>query len=90
MRQTHASAPLASTRCPRHSLLLLDGPLDFLRTLLETTARVPLFVRDPSHPESFGKHAAALVENVDIYPTILDLVGLHEYGSALWPPLEGT
>lgn len=63
------------------------------RTLLETTARVPLFVRDPSMPQSFGTRVPAIVENVDIFPTVAELAGLQREASdergLLWPPLEG-
>jgi arylsulfatase A-like enzyme len=60
------------------------------RTLLETTARVPLLIRDPDYPQSFGKSVGGLVENIDIFPTLVDIAGSPDDKDKLWPPLEGT
>jgi len=60
------------------------------RTLYETNARVPLIIHDPDFPESFGQSAPGLVENVDIFPTLIDLTGIPDPSDTqLFPPLEG-
>jgi arylsulfatase A-like enzyme len=56
---------------------------------METTARIPLFIRDPARPDSHGQRFRGLVESLDIYPTIVDIVGLRDKQASLWPPLEG-
>ncbi len=60
------------------------------RTLYETNARVPLIIRDPDIPESFGANASALVENVDIFPTLIEMAGLPDPKDRVFPPLEGA
>lgn len=45
------------------------------RTLWENAARVPLIIRVPWLPGSAGKRATQLVELVDIYRTVCDLLG---------------
>ena len=42
--------------------------------VFENVARVPLVVRVPWLPRTFGRRSAALVELVDVYPTLFDLV----------------
>ena len=42
----------------------------------ETGVRVPLIIRDPSLPASHGKRSMALVELLDVYPTLADLAGV--------------
>lgn len=59
------------------------------RTLYETNARVPLIIHDPDFPETYGTSTPALVENVDIFPTLIDLAGLPDPKGRLFPPLEG-
>merc|ERR1712137_45896 len=45
-------------------------------TNFETDTRVPLFVRAPWKPRAMGKRTAALVEHVDMYPSVAELVGV--------------
>jgi arylsulfatase A-like enzyme len=42
----------------------------------ETDARVPLFVRVPWKPETMGKRTSALVELIDMYPSLAELAGV--------------
>jgi len=63
-------------------------------SLFEDSARVPLIISAPGNDESAGKKSDALVELVDLYPTILDYAGLEEKapsnldGVSLRPLLE--
>jgi uncharacterized sulfatase len=54
------------------------------RSIMEESAKVPLIVCDPRRKQR-GKVSKAMVEMVDIYPTLADLAGL-----AKPPHLEGT
>lgn len=38
--------------------------------------RVPLIIRDPYIPQSHGKRSEALVELVDVMPTLAELAGV--------------
>jgi arylsulfatase A-like enzyme len=42
----------------------------------ETGVRVPLIIRDPTLPQSHGQRSTALVELVDVMPTLADLAGV--------------
>ena len=53
-------------------------------TNFENATRAPLIIKVP-HSESSGSHSQALVEYVDLYPTLLELTG-HEIPNYL----EGT
>lgn len=46
------------------------------RTNWELGTRVPLIMRVPWMPSSVGKRTKALVELVDIYPTVCDMLGI--------------
>lgn len=67
------------------------------RTLFDHASRVPLFIRDPWHPAARGRHVTdALVELVDVLPTLLELSGANQrvpppsslQGRSLLPLLE--
>ncbi len=63
-------------------------------SLFEDSTRVPLLVSAPSFAASAGKSCDALVELIDLYPTIADLTGLADrapkklQGMSLRPWLE--
>jgi arylsulfatase A-like enzyme len=42
----------------------------------ESSYRIPGIVRDPRHPETQGKVVGAFTENVDVFPTICDAIGV--------------
>ncbi len=44
----------------------------------ELDARVPLIIASPEHRASHGKTTDALVELVDLFPTLVDLAGIEE------------
>ena len=58
------------------------------QTLFETNAQIPLLVFVPWLPQSHGQRVAALVEAVDIYPSLTDLVGI-SHTIQDWDELEG-
>ena len=57
---------------------------------LQNSLRAPLILKDPS--SSKGIHSSALVQYIDIYPTLMDLLGLelpeHLEGRSLTPLLK--
>jgi len=42
----------------------------------ETDARIPLIIHAPHRPHTWGTRQPALVEHVDLYPTISELSGI--------------
>ena len=53
------------------------------RTNFDHATRVPLFVRDPSRPSSFGRNLVhSPVELVDVLPTMYDLAGATKHAAA--------
>ena len=54
----------------------------------EAGVRVPLIIRDPALPQSHGKKSTALVELIDVFPTLADLSGLKPPGGSE-APLDG-
>ena len=46
------------------------------RSNWELGTRVPLIMRVPWMPSSVGKRSRALVELVDVYPTVCDIIGI--------------
>lgn len=59
------------------------------RTLWENAARVPLVVRVPWEPASAGRRSGALVELVDVYRTVCDVMGV-PLPAGDTHPVEGT
>jgi arylsulfatase A-like enzyme len=61
-------------------------------TLFENSARVPLIIAAPGFEGTRGKQSDAVVELVDLYPTLADLAGLeappHLQGASVRPQLE--
>ncbi|AXS39327.1 alkaline phosphatase family protein [Breoghania sp. L-A4] len=59
----------------------------------EQSYHVPLIIRDPARPESFGACVEGFSESVDIFPTLMAAAGLdapaHLDGCSLVPALEG-
>ena len=47
------------------------------RSLYEHDARVPLIISDPTRPEGHGSRSQALVELVDVLPTLAELTGIN-------------
>ena len=58
----------------------------FKQTNWELATRIPLIIRAPWKPASQGKNSYALVESVDLYRTISELVGAPKPGD----DIEGT
>ncbi|TWU62550.1 Arylsulfatase [Crateriforma conspicua] len=66
-----------------HGLHLGEHGLTRKTTAFELDARVPLIIRAPGHKS--GQRSAAIVELLDLYPTLTELCGL-----AAAPDLEGV
>lgn len=58
------------------------------RSLYEHDCRVPLIIADPREKNSHGSRSRALVELVDVLPTLVDLAGLLSF-AVKGPPLSG-
>jgi iduronate 2-sulfatase len=56
-------------------------------SLFKESTRVPLLISAPGFEKSAGKSSGGIVELIDIYPTIVDLIGLKEKAPAI---LQGT
>ena len=56
-------------------------------SLFEESTRVPLLISAPGFQASAGKKASAIVELIDLYPTVADLLGLKDKAPAI---LQGT
>jgi len=62
----------------------------------EDTTRIPLIISSPSHKANHGKVCESIVEAIDLYPTLGDLVGRKAQlpkllqGESLRPLLENT
>lgn len=54
------------------------------KTNFELTTRVPLLIAAPDYTGSHGKSTTALLDLVDLYPTITDLAGLPPPSSEPW------
>ncbi|MFN7138892.1 MAG: sulfatase-like hydrolase/transferase, partial [Limisphaerales bacterium] len=63
-------------------------------SLFEESTRVPLLISAPGFKQTAGKTAKGIVELIDLYPTIADLLGLKDHapsnlqGTSLRPLLE--
>ena len=66
--------PDSPQRRPR---LTLNDPDQRLQSNFDLVARIPLVVHIPWLPGSHGKRTSALVEAVDLMPTVLEALGLH-------------
>jgi arylsulfatase A-like enzyme len=59
----------------------------------DESQHVPLIVRDPRMPAGFGRKVEAFTESVDVFPTVLDVLGTsprhHPDGRSLAPFLAG-
>ncbi|MBK9179155.1 MAG: sulfatase-like hydrolase/transferase [Acidimicrobiales bacterium] len=68
----------------------LTGKLGFF----EPSYHVPGIVRDPRHPATFGRTVEAFTENVDVFPTICEAMGIEVPaqcdGLPLTPFLQGV
>eukprot|EP00911_Craspedida_sp_UC1_P000600 UC1_evm1s458 len=53
-------------------------------TVWELATHVPMIVSDPAQPDTHGRTSTALVESVDLYPTLVELSGIPQL-----PPTEG-
>jgi len=80
-----------------HGEMLGDQWLWGKNTPLDAALRIPLIIRDPRQPQSFGQHISAITESIDIAPTLVDWIDLDSdkktYGSfdgtSLLPLLSG-
>ena len=63
-----------------HGYHLGEGDSWYKQTNWELATRIPLIIRAPWKPESQGKNSYALVESVDLYRTIAELVGAPKPG----------
>lgn len=63
-------------------------------TNYELDTRIPLIVRDPRNKKNEGRKSDAIVETVDVYPTLCELAGLelpqHLQGSSFLTVLQDT
>lgn len=77
-----------------HGYQLGEHDLWFKNFLYRESTRIPLIIADPRRRSSYGKVAEALVENVDVYPTVMELLGMpmphHAEGVSLVPVMEGA
>ncbi len=74
-----------------HGWNLLEHTLWQKHTCYETSMRIPLVIVSPEHEA--GRRSDALVESIDLYPTLSELAGLplpdHLQGDSLVPVLNG-
>ena len=76
-----------------HAEMLGDHWLLGKGGFFDESQHIPLIVRDPRHPTGFGARIDAFTEAVDIYPTLLDTLGIepahHPDGASLAAFLAG-
>lgn len=74
-----------------HGWHLREQGLWAKQTNFELGTRAPLIIRNPGSQKTAGQHTDALVEMVDVYPTLCDLAGLgapaHLEGTSMAPLL---
>jgi len=63
-----------------HGEMLGDHYLWGKNCPMDAALRVPLIIRDPKQPASFGKRISSFTESVDIAPTLADWAGTPEQG----------
>lgn len=44
--------------------------------LWEPAVRIPLLIRSPAHPQSYGRHTKSFTESIDLMPTLASLTGI--------------
>lgn len=80
-----------------HGEMLGDQWLWGKNVPLDAALRIPLIIRDPRQPTSFGQHISSITESIDIAPTLVDWIdadpdnqpwGCFD-GSSLLPLLSG-
>ena len=76
-----------------HGEMLGDQHLWGKNCPFDAALKIPLIIRDPRQPQSFGQQIDAFTESVDINPTVLDWAGAghtgHSDGRSLLPWLQG-
>ena len=76
-----------------HGEMLGDHHMWGKHNVYEQAFRIPLIIRDPGNPAQHGAKVEALVESIDVTPTILDLMGRDVpramNGVSLRPFIEG-
>ncbi len=78
-----------------HGFQLGEHGLWFKNFLYRESTHIPLIIADPRKPESHGHVAKALVDQTDVFPTLLDLLelpdpGVEFEGESLAGLLEGS
>ena len=74
-----------------HGEMLGDHQVLYKSVFYESSISVPLLIRWPSHIQG-GEKCKALVEVIDVYPTLLEVAGAEPsqrcFGKSLWPLLR--
>lgn len=70
-----------------HGFQLGEHGLWFKNYLYRESVQIPLIIADPSRPASHGRRCAGLVEQPDLFPTLIDLLDLPPVTRQ---PFEGT
>jgi len=66
-----------------HGFQLGEHGLWFKNFLYRESTHIPFIIADPRHPESHGRTSPALIDQMDGFPTIVDLLDLELPGSGL-------
>ena len=59
-----------------NGVMLFDRGQSGKSVLFRSAKRVPLLIRHPDYPNSYGKRTATMAELMDIYPSILEMADL--------------